>query len=477
MAFNSYSYFVFVAIAVILFWQLPPRWRGRYLLVVSLVYYATWQPSFVLIPLSMCIAVYVLAKVMVSKPSLSRICMWTGIGLVTSILAFFKYRYFVIANWTALFGPPKLDPRSLVFTLALPLGISFYTFECISYLIDVRQKRITKPDLLKLCNFVTFWPHLMAGPIVRVRELVPQFAFLQRFSYEFLFGGLDRIIWGLIQKNLVANPIGQFVDQGFHAVGVRTTADNWALAIGFGLQIYFDFAGYSNMAIGAAQLLGITLPENFRFPYHAANPSDFWSRWHMTLSRWIRDYLFFPITAKYRGAPIPLYISLLGVMAVVGLWHGAGWGFVLWGIMHGIYLVLYRVFETLQDGRYAALVKHKAFSIGWRAFTIFGVTIAWVPFRTSSLSQSLDMWRSMLMSFTGGSILPVGFYHLIAAVVLFCIVEPYIFQMLAWINDKQQENHAAARALVAARLVAYYAGFILFSIFDQQDTQFIYFQF
>jgi D-alanyl-lipoteichoic acid acyltransferase DltB (MBOAT superfamily) len=142
-----------------------------------------------------------------------------------------------------------------------------------------------------------------------------------------------------VQKNLIANTIGSWVDDGFlpKAAALNTTIDNWALAVAFGIQIYFDFAAYSNMAIGAARLIGITLPENFRFPYHAANPVDFWSRWHMTLSRWIRDYVFFPLNAGFQDKKLRLYGSLVAVMGVVGLWHGAGWGFVLWGVMHGVY--------------------------------------------------------------------------------------------------------------------------------------------
>ncbi len=201
--------------------------------------------------------------------------------------------------------------------------------------------------------------------------------------------GLDRLIWGLVQKNLIANSLGSWVDQGFlpGAAALNTTIDNWFLAAAFGLQIYFDFAAYSNMAIGAAQLIGIQLPENFQFPYLARNPVDFWSRWHMTLTRWIRDYLFFPINARYRGAPVPLYLSLLGTMAVIGLWHGAGWGFVLWGVLHGAYLVLYRMFERLHETRLPQLAEARWVRACWRVFTLLAVTAAWVPFRAGPFAK------------------------------------------------------------------------------------------
>ena len=232
--------------------------------------------------------------------------------------------------------------------MALPLGISFYSLEAISYLLDTRQGRVKSSSFGDLALFIMFWPHLIAGPIVRTRELIPQLKFDKPFESRFVFTGLDRLLLGLVQKNLIANTIGSWVDDGFNpnVAALNTTVDNWALAIAFGIQIYFDFAAYSNMAIGAAQLIGITLPENFRFPYHAANPPDFWARWHMTLSRWIRDYVFFPLNAGFEDRKLRLYLSLVSIMGVVGLWHGAGWGFILWGLMHGAYLAAYRAFEA-----------------------------------------------------------------------------------------------------------------------------------
>ena len=210
--------------------------------------------------------------------------------------------------------------------------------------------------------------------------------------------GLDRLLWGLVQKNLFANNLALWVNEGFQpkAAALHSFFDNWALAAAFGLQIYFDFAAYSNMAIGSAHLLGINLPENFNYPYHASSPADFWSRWHMTLSRWIRDYLFFPINARFRGAPMPLYLSLLGIMALVGLWHGAGWGFILWGVLHGAYLLVFRAWEEFQQKRFRALADRIPHKLFWRAFTLAAIIAAWIPFRAETLQQSGTMLRSML---------------------------------------------------------------------------------
>lgn len=314
------------------------------MLAASLAFYASWNVIFVFVPLFVCVVVYLSSQWMLASPGKARQWMWLGISLTLAVLVFFKCQY------------AGQDGRSTAHACTSDCtssGHFVYTFEAIGHLIDARQGRIRKTRFMDLCLFFLFWPNIMAGPIVRVRELVPQLKFKLEFEPRFAFGGLDRLIWGLVQKNVIANTLSLWVDKGFASRGFSTpsTLDAWFLAVAFGLQIYFDFAGYSNMAIGAARLLGVTLPENFREPYHAATPPEFWARWHMTLSRWIRDYLFFPINAKYMGAPLPLYLSLISVMALVGLWHGAGWTFILWGAMHGTYLVLFRLYESTRRGQ------------------------------------------------------------------------------------------------------------------------------
>ncbi|MGH9554552.1 MAG: MBOAT family O-acyltransferase [Terriglobales bacterium] len=478
MAFNSYSYLGFLAAAVILFWVLPNRWRGAYVLLVSVIYYASWDPFFVLLPLSYGAMVYLFGQRMRIQPDAGGRWMWMGIALVLLVLGFFKYRQFLLETSNSLLTSLALQPASFALSLALPLGISFYTFEAISCLVDARQGRVGKTSLLDLCNFIMFWPHLMAGPIVRVRELIPQFKFEVKFSSRFLVGGLDRLIWGLVQKNAMANPIGAWVEQGFQMGRSHSTVDAWLLAAAFGLQIYFDFAGYSNMAIGAAQLLGIRLPENFRYPYHAANPADFWSRWHMTLSRWVRDYLFFPVNARLHGKPGPLYRSLLLVMALVGLWHGAGWGFVLWGTLHGAYLVLYRIYESLQSSRFPGLAGSRLAAMVWRGFTLAAITAAWIPFRASTVAQAGELLNSMFLQWSWGTSFSSTFYGAVVLGGLFCLVEPYLVRFLSWLDQAASERRSAhAAAMVVTRAVTYACGLLLFMIFDQQDTQFIYFQF
>jgi len=483
MQFNSYAYLVFLALAVLLFWSLPVRLRRPFVLLASLLFYASWNLYFVALPMLVCVVMYVCGRGMAGDRQRSRFWLWCGVSAVIATLAFFKYRAFVWVNLSVLFHSARATPLSAAAAIALPLGISFYSFEAISYLVDARQGRVKSTSFLDLWLFVMFWPHLIAGPIVRARELFPQLKFDKTFDRQFVLRGLDRLIWGLVQKNLIANSLGSWVDQGFlpGAAVLNTTIDNWFLAAAFGLQIYFDFAAYSNMAIGDAQLIGIQLPENFQFPYLARNPVDFWSRWHMTLTRWIRDYLFFPINARYRGAPVPLYLSLLGTMAVIGLWHGAGWGFVLWGALHGAYLVLYRMFERLHETRLPQLAEARWVRACWRVFTLLAVTAAWVPFRAGTLRQALLMLESMFVKINLGHLglsYTVNFYLSTLLIALFCVAEPYLGQMVLWLDDLAVRHRAAFAAnAFLVRPFVYACGLFLFIMFDDRDTQFIYFQF
>ena len=480
MEFNSYSYLVLLIPAVGLFWALPQVLRRWYVLALSIAYYATWNAVFIAVPLGLSLGVQFFARTLIRQPSHPRRWFWGGLCFVLTVFLFFRYRGFLVDNFNAFLETLGTAPVAAALQIGIPLGISFYSFEAISYLIDAKQGRIKESRFLNLYLFIMFWPHLMAGPIVRFRELVPQLQFAKRFELAMLLRGLDRLVWGLVQKNLLANTLGGWVDEGFRhsAVLGNTTLDNWTLTAAFGLQIYFDFAAYSNMAIGVAQLIGVVLPENFRFPYHAATPPDFWARWHMTLSRWIRDYLFFPVNAKFKGAPGPLYLSLLGVMALVGLWHGAAWKFVLWGVMHGAYLVLYRIWESLRDTRFPALANSRAAAWGWRAFTLLAVFVAWVPFRASTGGDALEMLVSMFARFRFGFSYGVNFYLVVFLIALFCMVEPYLSS--AW--HKLEEFFSirpAAQATSAylLRPVLYAFGLVLFLIFDNHSIQFIYFQF
>lgn len=480
MQFNSYSFLLLLVPGVAMFWILPVSWRRWYVLLVSLLFYSSWNPLFVFVPFGICCATYLCARLIQADSPRESSHMFTGIALVLLTLCFFKYRSFLFMNLSAgaqIFGVSWSVRKASV---VLPLGLSFYSFEAISYLVDVRQKRLSRLNFVELCLFIGFWPHLIAGPIVRARELIPQFKFDRSFDPIFILRGIDRIVWGLVQKNVIANSVAAWVDVGFlpKIAQLNTTIDNWTLAVAFGLQIYFDFAAYSNIAIGAAQLLGIRLPENFLFPYHAATPPEFWQKWHMTLSRWVRDYLFFPINVRFSGSSPLLYPSLLFVMAIVGLWHGAGWGFILWGVIHGLSLVAYRAWESLESTRLRSILRSRYSRLMWRGITLTIVIAAWVPFRAGSIHQALTMLNSMFLHLTFGLSLSVNFCLITAMIVVFVALEPLLTKCREW-SDRAINRHWAGIAanFLALRPFAYACGLLLFLVFDDRDTQFIYFQF
>jgi len=443
-------------------------------LVLTIAFYASWTWTYAALPFLICAGVFVCARIMAASPRHACSVTWAGTIFILSILVFFKYRQFLVDNISPMLQAFGQSPARATFAVGLPLGISFYSFEAISYLMDTRQGRAKKVSFQDLCLFVTFWPHLLAGPIVRVREMVPQLGFKKPFDVNMFIRGLDRLIWGLVQKNVIANNLAPWVDMGFlaQAAGANTTVDNWFFAFAFGLQIYFDFAAYSNMAIGAACLIGITLPENFKFPYHAANPAEFWSRWHMTLSRWIRDYLFFPISVRFQSNPVVLSFSLVGTMALVGLWHGAGWGFVLWGVLHGAYLVLFRIWDRV--GRnFPALHASRVSSLVLRFGTVLAVMAAWIPFRAATLHQSLVMLSSLVTPRGLRPSYSINFYLITFLVMLFAALEP---MLASWLRALEK-SVVTLPTLFLLRPAMYAFGLLLFVIFDDRDNQFIYFQF
>jgi len=471
MEFNSYSYLLALFPAIAIFWALPVPARRWYVLALSLAFYASWGVELVWLPLAICGGVFWCARRLAAEPDHERRWLWGGIAFVLGVLGYFKYRGFALDNLVGLLARFGHAQPATAVSFALPLGISFYSFEAISFLIDTRQGRVKNPRFWDLALFVLYWPHLVAGPIVRVRELVPQLTFSKKFDLQVFATGLDRLLWGLVQKNVLSNSLGGWVDEGFlpRSAHLNTTIDNWAMAVAFGLQIYFDFASYSNMAIGTARLMGVTLPENFRHPYHAASPPDFWARWHMTLSRWIRDYLFFPLNARYQAAPGALYASLLGIMALAGLWHGAGWGFIVWGLLHGLWLVLYRIWESWAERRPGW--KNAVWAgVLWRVLTLAMVVTAWVPFRASSADQVLAMLGSMYINWNFSVSYPVNFFLITAMVTVYAALEPLL---AGW----TERLLPPASSHILVRPLAWAACLFLFLAFDERGAKFIYFQF
>ena len=396
MIFNSLTFVVFFLI-VLGVWQLRLPWLGRklFLLIASYIFYAAWNPPFVILLWVSTVVDWWAAQAMVKseRPWTRRAWMIASVVVNLGMLAFFKYGQFLLDNFVAMAGSIGIDYQPAQYDIVLPVGISFYTFATLSYTLDVYLRR-SKPakNFLDYALFVTFFPHLVAGPIMRPTELVPQFAEPKRANRSMMLFGLALITLGLFQKVVLADGfLGPVVEKVYDArEGVPMALDAWAATLAFAGQIFCDFAGYSTTAIGVALCLGFAMPDNFRFPYAAIGFSDFWRRWHITLSSWLRDYLYIPLGGNRHGEA-RTYMALMGTMLLGGLWHGANWTFVVWGGLHGTYLMV----ERWLKGRFKGYVPGRGMLIAIGALTFVLINITWVFFRAKDFTVAATMLKSM----------------------------------------------------------------------------------
>ena len=396
MLFNSLTFVVFFAL-VLLLHNLPLGWRAKKvnLLLASYLFYAAWNPPFVvLLWISTGIDWWVARALdRTEDRSRRRGLLLVSLAANLGILGYFKYGGFLLENFTALLASAGVNYQAAAPSIILPVGISFYTFQTMAYSLDVYLRR-SKPaeSFLDFALFVTFFPQLVAGPIVRPDHLIPQFAAPRRATGDQLIWGLGLMTLGLFQKIVMADGLfAPTVEAVFGAAAPVPALDAWLGALAFSGQIFCDFAGYSTTAIGAALCLGFHLPDNFRFPYAATGFSDFWRRWHISLSTWLRDYLYIPLGGNRKG-PVRTYINLALTMLLGGLWHGASWNFVVWGGLHGAYLMIER---AAGRGRADDTAMGWPRRIAMTAVTFIAVDIAWVFFRAREFSTAWGLLRSM----------------------------------------------------------------------------------
>ncbi|HMI41626.1 MAG TPA: MBOAT family O-acyltransferase [Sphingomicrobium sp.] len=472
MIFNSLTFVVFFAI-VLGVWQLPLAWRSRklFLLVASYIFYAAWNPPFVILLWISTVVDWWAAQAMVKseRPLTRRAWMLASLVANLGMLGFFKYGQFLLDNFILLAGSIGIHYQPAQFAIVLPVGISFYTFATLSYTLDVYLRR-AKPakSFLDYALFVTFFPHLVAGPIMRPTELVPQFEQPKRANKSMLLFGLALITLGLFQKVVLADGfLGPVAEKVYDAhKGVPMALDAWVATFAFAGQIFCDFAGYSTTAIGVALCLGFAMPDNFRFPYAAVGFSDFWRRWHITLSSWLRDYLYIPLGGNRHGEG-RTYMALMGTMLLGGLWHGANWTFVAWGGLHGTYLAV----ERLIKARFAGFVPGPALVAGIGALTFLLINVTWVFFRAKDFTVASNILRSM----GGMAVKPIAMIAALPMIYAMVIVAGIV--TTHWVmRDKTLE-------LVVERTPAWIVGVVwsvmALAIVAEQGTgsAFIYFQF
>lgn len=316
-----------------------------------------------------------------------------------AVLAYFKYATFLMNDVIGAMLRTNFSIRSV----ALPVGISFYTFQAISYAVDVYRRRFTMDvTLLEYCFYLTFFPLLMAGPITRASNLIPRLRRCQQASSRMVWTGLWLIMLGIVKKNMISDYIGQFTTWVFDAPQTFSGFENVAALLGYPVQIYFDFSGYSDLSIGVAALLGFWLPDNFRFPYRSLSLTEFWRRWHISLSTWFRDYLYIPLGGNRKGT-LRMYLNNFITMLVAGLWHGASWMFVIWGALHGIGLAVHKFFSrqlgmTIPPTRWGN-------ALSWLVTYVY-VCFAWSFFRAKSLDLLGTMYAKVADDFSWAYLVP-----------------------------------------------------------------------
>jgi alginate O-acetyltransferase complex protein AlgI len=377
---------------------------AAWLLLASLFFYGWWMPEFTAllvlsIAVNFCIGLRIL-QARADDPSERRARRWLAAGVVFNLglLGYFKYANFFVANFNAALGG-HWD----IVQVVLPIGISFYTFTQIAYLVDTRQGKVGETRWLHYGLFVTYFPHLVAGPVLHHAQMMPQFADpkVYRLRAAHLAAGLMIFAIGLTKKIVFADGIAPYADAVFGPADrglLPDTEEAWLAALAYTLQLYFDFSGYSDMAIGLSWMFNIRLPFNFDSPYRAANISEFWRRWHISLSTFLRDYLYVPLGGNRRG-PLRRYGNLAATMLLGGLWHGAGWTFVFWGGLHGMYLMLHHGLRALIDGgRIPALARLRGAAfvtvLSW-ALTMLAVVVAWVFFRAETFAGASRIVAAM----------------------------------------------------------------------------------
>lgn len=485
MLFNSFEFLIFFPLVVGLYFAIPQRFRWMFLLAASYYFYMAWKAEYVLLIMASTIIDYYAALRMGATPEKSKRKKYLVLSAIANLGLLFSFKYFnffsdatreILANANIFYDSPALS-------ILLPVGISFYTFQTLSYTIDVyRGVRIPERHLGIFALYVSFFPQLVAGPIERSTRLLPQFRQAKTFDIERVLSGLRLMLWGFFKKLVIADRLAVYVNEVYNNPGDYTGAPVILATYFFAFQIYCDFSGYSDIAIGAARVMGYDLMENFRRPYFAKSIGEFWKRWHISLSTWFKDYLYISLGGN-RVSRWRWYYNVLIVFLLSGLWHGANWTFLTWGGLHGIYLILShrtaRVRERLcQLTGLSALPEFHKFIKVFVTFHL--VLLAWVFFRSNSVSDALTHLNSMLSLNASGLAAAFGKPTAAAGWVEMAIACGAMAVLLIEhvIGRKQRIGQYLGAQPRWARWGAYQAIIVvilLFGVFSH--AEFIYFQF
>ncbi len=397
MLFNSYEFlFGYLPIVFVLFFVIARNNHSQaagFLGLASLIFYAWFSVQSLPLLIGSIIVNYKLGLKISQSPKKQFLIL--GLIFNLTFLSFFKYANFFIENtnfFIQLSGGQQISPLDI----ALPIGISFFTFTQIAFLVDSYQGKVKEKNFTHYLLFVTYFPHLIAGPVLHHAQMMPQFAKKETYQldYQSIALGVTIFTIGLVKKILIANPIGEYADTFFNAITTNSSpsfANSWLGTLAYTFQIYFDFSGYTDMAIGLSLLFGVSLPINFNAPYRATNIIEFWRRWHISLSTFLRDYLYIPLGGNQKGN-VRRYINLLSTMVLGGLWHGASWTFILWGTAHGLLLSINHLWADTGSGRY---FNNKWIKPFFWASTFIIICLTWVLFRIEQIDQALPIYKGL----------------------------------------------------------------------------------
>ncbi len=478
MVFNSYTFLAFFAIILVLH-NLPLSWTTKKvnLLLASYIFYAAWNPPFILLLWLSTVVDFFVGRALYTQENPYKKKLLLVISLIGNLgmLCFFKYGTFLLDNLVLLVNAFGLDYHPAKPNIILPAGISFYTFTTLCYTIDMYHKK-SEPvkSMLDFSLFVTFFPHLVAGPIVRPPQLVPQFETPRTANTKQMMDGLFLLSLGLFMKVVLADGmLAGSANDVFGTSDVLPALDAWAGVFAFSGQIFFDFAGYSTCAVGVALCLGFVLPQNFNYPYAAIGFSDFWRRWHITLSAWLRDYLYIPLGGNRHGLR-RTYFALMVTMLLGGLWHGANWTFVVWGGLHGLYLWVEKFFRDIRAGAAGGdltVDRNPWLGFFYAFLTFMLVNITWVFFRSGTFEKAWQMLVSMFgMASEGKAMLTSLALLKIAIVIPAMLIAHWLMR-----NTKVLE---VAHSLSWWKVGIVWSAMILLLIWAQESgSSFIYFQF
>lgn len=422
MIFSSLQFFIFFLTILLLVTLMPTSRQRKFILLAgSYYFYAAWDARFLTLIFASSLIDYFVGQQLQrhKKSSTRKWLLFLSLGANLGFLGFFKYTNFFIDSAEVLLSNWGLGIQNL--DIILPIGISFYTFQTMSYTIDIYRRQLEPVDsFLDFALFVSFFPQLVAGPIVRAANFLPQLKKPVRIKGRNVWAGSQIFIVGLFKKLMIADAVAPFVDQVFENPDYFSSPTVWWAVIAYALQIYCDFSGYSDMAIGCARILGFRFERNFYMPYISKNIAEFWRRWHISLSTWLRDYLYIPLGGNRKGHG-RTYLNLMITMILGGLWHGASWNFVIWGTIHGVALALHRLWHQTQTKKEQPVVIQV---LNWAATLLF-VVLVWVLFRAQDTRTMVAIYQKMFLFTLEGA----SWYYFDFFVALFIVIIGHIVGM------------------------------------------------